>query len=276
MFYETLLGPRDTSWKLLFILLFVVPVSLAIWVMDVTSHLIGIVLTLLLKSFELVNVEMAAIDESLCLEILRPDFGAIQRLQKRQILLQRLHRSYVQVNQETIDCLSPQLILILLYNLSTIYTLSSGEWRRILQMGVIINNLRSLLHTLDDLVAITKAPQNTSWMHLSQLLQFKEVLATHGWLERKELRCRIQDIDSFGQGIRRCWFQRRPLVLGLFSPNRRLLFRIAFAFCTFLHLHYMLKKSALVVEREILISIEINLKCKHSISYKYYVSKEIK
>jgi len=144
--------------------------------------LIGIVLTLLLKSFELVNVEMAAIDESLCLEILRPDFGAIQRLQKRQILLQRLHRSYVQVNQETIDCLSPQLILILLYNLSTIYTLSSGEWRRILQMGVIVNNLRSLLHTLDDLVAISKAPQNTSWMHLSQLLQFKEVLATHGWL----------------------------------------------------------------------------------------------
>jgi len=191
MFYENLLGPRGTSWKLLFI------------VLDVTSHLIGIVLALLLKSFELVNIEMAAIDERLCLEILRSDFEATRRLQKRQIFLQRLHRSYVKVTQETIDCLSPQLILILLYNLSTLYTFSSGEWRRILQMGVIVNNLRSLLHTLDDLVAITKAPQNTSWMHLSQLLQFKEVLATHGWLEREKFRCRIQDIDSFGQGIRR-------------------------------------------------------------------------
>jgi len=158
MFYENLLGPRDTSWKLLFIVFFVVPVSLAIWVMDVTSHLIGFVLALLLKSFELVNIEMEAIDERLCLEILRSDFGAIRRLQRRQIFLQRLHRSYVQVTQETIDFLSPQLILILLYNMSTIYTFSSGEWRRILQMGVIVNNLRSLLHTLDNLVAITKAP----------------------------------------------------------------------------------------------------------------------
>jgi len=276
MFYENLLGPRDTSWKLLFIVFFVVPVSLAIWVMDVTSHLIGFVLALLLKSFELVNIEMEAIDERLCLEILRSDFGAIRRLQRRQIFLQRLHRSYVQVTQETIDFLSPQLILILLYNMSTIYTFSSGEWRRILQMGVIVNNLRSLLHTLDNLVAITKAPQNTSWMHLSQLLQFKEVLATHGWLERKEFRCSTQDTDSFGQDIRGCCLQRRPLVLGLFSPNRRLLFRIAFAFCTLLHLHYMLKKSALVVEREILISIEINLKPKHKIAYKKYVSKEMK
>jgi len=77
MFYENLLGPRDTSWKLLFIVFFVVPVSLAIWVMDVTSHLIGIVLALLLKSFELVNIEMAAIDKRLCLEILRSNFGAI-------------------------------------------------------------------------------------------------------------------------------------------------------------------------------------------------------
>jgi len=193
MFYENLLGPRDTSWKLLFILLFVVPVSLAIWVMDVTSHLIGIVLTLLLKSFELVNIEMAVIDERLCLEILRSDFREIQRLQRRQIFLQRLHRSYVQVTQETIDCLSPQLILILLYNLSIIYTFSSGEWRRILQMGVIVNNLRSLLHTLDDLVAITKAPQNTSWMHLSQLLQFEKVLASQdGWnLRNSDVESRI-------------------------------------------------------------------------------------
>ncbi|XP_016946483.1 uncharacterized protein LOC108022152 [Drosophila biarmipes] len=263
MFYENLLGPRDTSWKLLFIVFFVVPVSLAIWVMDVTSHLIGIVLALLLKSFELMNIEMAAIDEKLCLEILRSDFGAIRRLQRRQIFLQRLQRSYVQVTQETIDCLSPQLVLILLYNLSTIYTFSSGEWRRILQMGVIVNNLRSLLHTLDDLVAITKAPQNTSWLHLARLLQFEEVLATHGWLERKGFRCRIQDTDSFGQGIRRCCLQRSPLVLGLVSPNRRLLFRIAFAFCTLLHLHYMLMKSALVVEKEIFISSEVSLRPKH-------------
>ncbi|XP_016996723.2 uncharacterized protein Grl58a [Drosophila takahashii] len=266
LFYEGLLGPRDTSWKLLFIVFFVVPVSLAIWVMDVSSHLIGIVLSILLKSFEMVNIEMAAIDEKLCLEILRSDFGAIRRLKKRHLFLQRLHRSYVQVTQEMIDCLSPQLILIVLYNLSTIYTFSSGEWRRILQIGVIVNNLRSLLHTLDELVVNSGAPQNTSWMHLAQLLQFEEILATHGWLERKDFRWRVQDTDTFGQDVRRCCFQKSLLVLGLVTPNRRLLFRIAFAFCSLLHLHYMLMKSALVVEKEIFIGSEFRLKPNH-ISY---------
>ncbi|XP_044312439.1 uncharacterized protein LOC108045750 [Drosophila rhopaloa] len=263
MFYEGLLGPRDTSWKMLFIGLFVVPVSLAIWVMDVVSHLISIVLSLLLKSFELVNNEMAAIDEELCLKILRSDFRGVRRLQKRLISLQRLHRSYVRITQQLIDCLSPQLLLIVLYNLSSIYTFSSGHWRRVLQFAVIVNSLRSLLYALDELVATTGAPQDTSWMHVARLLQFEEVLATHGWLERKGFRWRLQDTDSFGQSVRRCCFQGRIKVLGLVTPNRRLLFRIAFAFCSLLHLHYMWKRSALVAEKEIFIGSELSLKPKH-------------
>lgn len=263
LFYKGLLGPINISWKALFIVLFVVPISMTIWVIDVTSHLISIVLALLLKSFELVNSEMAAIDERLCLEILRSDYRAVRRLQRRQISLQRLHRSYVKVTRQCIDCLSPQLVLIVFYNLSSIYTFSSGVWRRIFQIAVIVNTLRSLLHTLDELVATTSAPQDTSWMHVARLLQFEEVLATHGWLQRKDFRWKLQDTTSFGQSVRRSCFQRRLLVLGLVTPNRRLLFRIAFAFCCLLHLHYMLKKSALVAEKEIFIGSEVITKPKH-------------
>uniref|UniRef100_A0A6P4F5M2 LOW QUALITY PROTEIN: uncharacterized protein LOC108045750 n=1 Tax=Drosophila rhopaloa TaxID=1041015 RepID=A0A6P4F5M2_DRORH len=237
--------------------------ALQLWVMDVVSHLISIVLSLLLKSFELVNNEMAAIDEELCLKILRSDFRGVRRLQKRLISLQRLHRSYVRITQQLIDCLSPQLLLIVLYNLSSIYTFSSGHWRRVLQFAVIVNSLRSLLYALDELVATTGAPQDTSWMHVARLLQFEEVLATHGWLERKGFRWRLQDTDSFGQSVRRCCFQGRIKVLGLVTPNRRLLFRIAFAFCSLLHLHYMWKRSALVAEKEIFIGSELSLKPKH-------------
>ncbi|XP_017077400.2 uncharacterized protein LOC108112162 [Drosophila eugracilis] len=263
MFYEGLLGHRAASWKMMYIVLFVVPISFAIWVMDVTSHLIGIVLSLLLKSFEMVNTEMTAIDERLCLEILRSDYQAVRRLQRRLASLQLLHRSYVKVTHQLIKCLSPQLILIVLYDLSTIYTFSSGEWRRILQIGVLVNNLKGLLHTLDELVATSGAPQDTSWMHVAHLLHFEEVLATHGWLGRKDFRWKVQDIDSFGQSVRRCCFQPSLLVLGLVTPNRRLLFRLTFAFCSLLHLHFMWKKSALVVEKEIFIGSEISLKPKN-------------
>lgn len=100
-------------------------------------------------------------------------------------------------------------------------------------------------------------------MHVARLLQFEEVLATHGWLQRKDFRWKLQDTDSFGQSVRRSCFQRRLLVLGLVTPNRRLLFRIAFAFCCLLHLHYMLKKSALVAEKEIFIGSEVITKAKH-------------
>ncbi|XP_043645443.1 uncharacterized protein LOC122614839 [Drosophila teissieri] len=263
MFYKGLLGPLNASWKMLYIVVFVVPISLSIWVIDVTSHLISIVLAQLRKSFELVNSEMAAVDEKLCLMILRSDYRAIRRLQRRQVSLQRLHRSYVKVTQQLMDCLSPQLLLIVLYNLSSIYTFCSGEWRRIFQIALIVNALRSLLHTLDELVATIGAPEDTSWMHVARLLQFEEVLATHGWSERKDFRWKLQDIDTFGQSVRSGCFQRRILVLGLVTPNRRLLFRIGFAFCSLLHLHYMLKKSALVAEKEIFIGSDVDLKPKH-------------
>lgn len=254
MFYMALLVPKDTSYMLMLMVLIVVPVALAIWVMDVTSHLVSIALLLLLKSFQLVNEEMAAVGEKLPLEILRGDYGAIRRLERRQVALQRLHRSYVRLTQEVINCLGPQLVLILLYNLSTIYTLSSGRWWRLIQISVLVNSVRSLLVSLDELEAMTRARQDTSWMHVAQLLQFDEILATHGWLERKswKWRWRCHDPDSkipiLQPGLK---------ILGLVIPDRRLLFRIAFAFCSVLHLHYMWKRSALVAEREILIDSEL-------------------
>ncbi|KAI8035937.1 uncharacterized protein LOC128256737 [Drosophila gunungcola] len=233
----------------LFIELFVVPVSLAILLMGFTSHLIGIILSLLLKSFEVVNAEMAAIDEALCLEILRSDIPAVRRLQRRLFSLQRLHRSYVRITRELIDCL-----LIVLYNLSTIYTFSSCRWVCVFQFAVIVNSLRSLLCVLDELVGTIAARQDTSWMHVARMLQFEQVLVTHGWLERKRLRWGLQQADSFGQRVSRCCLQRTPLVLGLVTPNRRLLFRILFGFWS---LCSALCKTALVAEKEIFIGSEL-------------------
>ncbi|KAH8355621.1 hypothetical protein KR200_004821 [Drosophila serrata] len=254
IFYMALLIPKDTSFMIFLMLLFVVPVSLAIWVMDVTSHLVSIVLFLLLKSFQALDEEMAAVDEKLPLEILRGNFGEIRRLQRHLVTLQRLHRSYVRLTQEVISCLGPQLVLILLYNLSTIYTLSSGRWWRLIQISVLVNSVRSLLVSLDELVAMTRTRQDTTWFHVAQLLQFDEILANHGWLERKtwKWRWRCQDPDSKIPIL-----QPGLQMLGLVIPNRRLLFRIAFAFCSVLHLHYMWKRSALVAEKEVIIDSEL-------------------
>ncbi|KAH8253911.1 hypothetical protein KR032_007548 [Drosophila birchii] len=257
IFYMALLIPKDTEYVILLMLLFVVPVALAIWVMDITSHLVSIVLFLLLKSFQVLDEEMAAVGEKLPLEILRGNYGEIRRLQRHLVALQRLHQSYVRLTQEVIGCLGPQLVLLLLYNLSTIYTLSSGRWWRLLQISVLVNSVRSLLVSLDQLVAMTRARQDTTWLHVAQLLQFDEILATHGWLERKKWkwRWRCQDPDSKIPIL-----QPGLQILGLVIPNRRLLFRIAFAFCSVLHLHYMWKGSALVVEREIIIDSEFGIK----------------
>ncbi|KAH8290909.1 hypothetical protein KR054_007034 [Drosophila jambulina] len=254
MFYMTLLIPKDTSYMILLMLLFVVPTALAIWVMDVTSHLVSIVLFLLLKSFQVLDEEMAEVGEKLPLEILRGNYGEVRRLQRHLVALQRLHRSYVRLTQDVISCLGPQLVLILLYNLSTIYTLSSGRWRRVLQISVLVNSVRSLLVSLDQLVAMTGVRKDTTWLHVAQLLQFDEILATHGWLERKKWkwRWRCQDPDSKIPIL-----QPGLQVLGLVIPNRRLLFRIVFAFCSVLHLHYMWKRSPLVAEKEVLIDSEI-------------------
>ncbi|KAH8238691.1 hypothetical protein KR038_001835 [Drosophila bunnanda] len=254
MFYMALLIPEETSYMILLLVLFVVPMALSIWVMDVTSHLVSIVLLLLLKSFQVLDEEMAAVDEKLPLEILRGNYGEIRRLQRHLVALQRLHRSYVRLTQEVISCLGPQLVLILLYNLTTIYTLSSGRWWRLLQISVLGNSVRSLLVSLDELVAMTRTRQDTTWLHVARLLQFDEILATHGWLERKKWkwRWRCQDPDSKIPIL-----QPGLQMLGLVIPNRRLLFRIAFAFCCVLHLHYMWKRSALVAETEVIIDSEI-------------------
>ncbi|KAH8308872.1 hypothetical protein KR059_002567 [Drosophila kikkawai] len=257
IFYMALLIPTDTTYMILLMLLFVVPVALAIWVMDVTSHLVSIVLFLLLKSFQVLDEEMAAVGEKLPLEILRGNYSEIRRLQRHLVALQRLHRSYVRLTQEVIGCLGPQMVLILLYNLSTIYTLSSGRWWRTIQITVLVNSVRSLLVSLDQLVAMTRARQDTTWLHVAQLLQFDEILATYGWLERKKWkwRWRCQDPDSKIPIL-----QPGLQILGLVIPNRRLLFRIVFAFCSVLHLHYMWKRSALVAEKEIIIDSEIGSK----------------
>ncbi|EDW35890.1 GL17498 [Drosophila persimilis] len=206
MYFETFMLSKDATWKLFFMAVFVVPVSMAIWVMDMTSHLMSIALTILTKSFELMNDELASIAEKLPVGTLKGDQRAVQRLQRRLRSLQRLHRTYAKLTQELLDCITPQLVLIIVYNLSMIY---------------------------------------------SALLC--PILATHGWLERRRYRWRLQDGDSCSQSVRRCLLQPGLQVLGLVTPNRQLFFRLAFAYCSFLHLHYMWKKSAVVSEQDITI-----------------------
>ncbi|XP_001361694.2 uncharacterized protein Grl58a [Drosophila pseudoobscura] len=257
MYFETFMLSKDATWKLFFMAVFVVPVSMAIWVMDMTSHLVSIALTILTKSFELMNDELASIAEKLPVGTLKGDHRAVQRLQRRLRSLQRLHRTYAKLTQELLDCITPQLVLIIVYNLSMIYSLSYVQWRRIFQIALLANNLRQLMHSLAALVAAAAAPQDTCWLQVARLLQFDEILATHGWLERRRYRWRLQDGDSCSQSVRRCLLQPGLQVLGLVTPNRQLFFRLAFAYCSFLHLHYMWKKSAVVSEQDITIDVEI-------------------
>ncbi|SPP75385.1 uncharacterized protein LOC117592624 [Drosophila guanche] len=257
MYFETFMLSKDATWKVFFVVVFVVPVSLAIWVMDMSTHLVSIALTILTKSFELMNDELASIAEQLPVGTLKADHKAVQRLQRRHRSLQRLHRSYAKLTQELLDCLTPQLVLIMVYNLSMIYSLSYVQWRRLFQIALLANNLRQLMHSLSALVAAAAAPQDICWLQLARLLQFDEILATHGWLERRRCRWRLQDADSCSQRVRLCLLQPGLQVLGLVTPNRQLFFRLAFAYCSFLHLHYMWKKSAVVSEKDITIVVEI-------------------
>ncbi|EDW01274.1 uncharacterized protein LOC6561240 [Drosophila grimshawi] len=236
--------------KLVFLVIFVVPISLAVWCMDISAHLFNICLSLLLKSFEQLNTELVEQVERLHLKLLQADYRAVRRCQRRLCSLQRLHVAYVRITQQILDCLAPQLLLIVLYNITMIFALSYAHWQRLFDILILANGLRLLFQSLDALVIATGSPRDTSWAHVARLLQLNEVLAMHGWLHR-HCWTSLLDMDSCEQSVRRTLLQPRLQVLGLFTPNRRLFFRLLFCYCSYLYLHYMCNKRLPVKEREI-------------------------
>ncbi|XP_064544284.1 uncharacterized protein Grl58a [Drosophila montana] len=249
LYFVVLVLPKDGLHKLALIVIFVLPGTLSVWCLDTTAQLINICLSLLLKSFEQLNTELIFQVEQLHMKTLHADYRAVRRIQRRLRSLQRLYVAYARLTQQLLDCLAPQLLLIVVYNLSMIFALSYAHWRRFLDILLLANGLRLLFQSLDALVAATGSPRYTSWAHLADLLQLNEVLAMHGWLHRH---CwTALDMDSCGQSVRRALLQPRLQILGLFTPNRRLFFRLFFSYCSYLYLSYMWNKRLPVTEREI-------------------------
>lgn len=249
LFLVLLFVNRDEAWLLGFYMIYVLPASLSFWCLDMSSNLINICLALLHKSFEQLNTELGAGAEELHVKVLQGDYQAVRRLQRRLRRLQRLFVAYVRLTQQLLDCLAPQLLLIVIYNLTLIYAVSYAHWRRLLDIAVQGNGLRLLFQSLDALVVATASPQDTSWLHVARQLQLSVVLKRHGWFHRHGWTA--MDIDSCGQSVRRALLQPRLQVLGLFTPNRRFFCRLLLAYCSYLYLHYMWTKRMPVAEREI-------------------------
>ncbi|TDG41207.1 hypothetical protein AWZ03_012381 [Drosophila navojoa] len=241
--------PSDVITKFGYVLLIALPGSLSVWCLDMAAHLISICLYLLLASFEQLNTELQQQLEQLHMKTLHADYGAVKRLQRRLLYTQRLYEAYARLTQQLLDTLAPQLLQIVVYNLTMIYALSFGHWRRLLDILMLANGLRILFQSLDALVVATRSPRDTTWMHLAQLLQLNQALAMHGWLDRH---CSTSGhMYSSGQSMRRVLLQPRLQILGLFTPNRRFFFRLLFCYCSYLHVSYVWHKRLPVHKGEI-------------------------
>ncbi|KAH8394745.1 hypothetical protein KR222_003951, partial [Zaprionus bogoriensis] len=249
LYLALLLVTKDGAWKLGFLFIYVLPASLAVWCLDMSSNLVNIGLSLLHKSFEQLNTELGTCAEQLHMKVLHGDYQAVRRIQRRLRARQRLFVAYSRLTQQLLDCLAPQLLLIVIYNLTLIYALSYAHWRRLLDIALLGNGLRLLFHSLDALVVATATPRDTSWLQVARQLQFSELLERHGWFHRHGWTA--LDIDSCGQSVRRALLQPRLQMLGLFSPNRRFFCRLLVSYCSYLYLHYMWTKRLPVAERQI-------------------------
>lgn len=242
----------DGLQKFVFLVSFVLPGSLSVWCLDMAAHLINICLYLLLASFEQLNAELRQQLEQLHMKTLHADYGAVKRLQRRLRYIQRLYVAYARLTQQLLDTLAPQLLQIVVYNLTMIFALSFAHWRRLLDILMLANGLRLLFQTLDALVVATSSPQDTTWTHLAQLLQLNQALALHGWLHRHTAGYTAVHMDSSGQSMRRVLLQPRLQILGLFTPNRRFFFRLLFCYCSYLYVSYMWHKRLPVSRGDIL------------------------
>ncbi|XP_030375612.1 uncharacterized protein LOC115624903 [Scaptodrosophila lebanonensis] len=238
-----------------FLLIFVLPTSLCIWCIDISTHIVSLTLSILLKSFELLNEEIEACSTQLQVKIMQADYRNVERLNNRLHALQQLYISYSRLTQDVLDCLAVKLLLIVVYNLSMVYALSR-HWQRFFEIGVLLNSVRLLFQLLDKLANAICTPYETSWQHSAQLLRFNEVLSMHGWLRRR------RDLERQVNGYTELYALIQPQlqVLGLFTPNRRAFFRVLFFYCSYLYLHYMWHKRLPVAEREIFLVMSLVLK----------------
>ncbi|KAH8283463.1 hypothetical protein KR018_002983 [Drosophila ironensis] len=223
--------------KLNFLIYFILPMGLFIWVEDMVAHLIWTAFSLLIKAFELLNEEMAKVAITMHLQILRKDPLAVNRLERRLLSLQRLHRSFTKLSHQICNCLDLQLVLMILYSLSILEMAFTG-WTAIFHIIITANNLRSNVLAIEELLSAASAPEDATWMHVSQSLRFKSIQHDHG------IRLlNLKGCNSCAQTIRSSLIPTQVKLLKVITPNRRFLFRIGLAFCTLMYLKYSYPKA---------------------------------
>ncbi|XP_068147885.1 uncharacterized protein Grl58a [Drosophila tropicalis] len=245
-------------------LVFTLPVTLTIWLMDMSQHLVSIGLTLLIKSFDILDDEMAQVMKMMSVHVIKAQYGQVRQLHRRLRILQHLYLAYGQLTQQLLNCWAPQLFLIIVYNITLIYSLSSAHWKHLFSISLLIYSLLMLFKSLDNLVCLSRASRQTSWRSVAKQLEFDQLLAQYCWLERRRIGYGyVQHGDTCGQIVRRSWTHPRLKVLGLLTPNRKLFFRLLFAYFSYLHLHFMWKRMLPVVKKEIFLSSEIEMVYKY-------------
>ncbi|KAH8260358.1 hypothetical protein KR026_009949, partial [Drosophila bipectinata] len=207
------------------------------WIIYITTDVLGMGLSMLVNYFDMINAEISEITKKLPSAILRKDTKILKSLEKRLIFLRKMHQSCTVITQYVFDCFGVQLLLLVYSNMSFLSSFSFGSFLTSFDSTTLCMSLRSFILSLDDLWTKGFIWQGIPWWHMAHLYQFEELLREFQWQERSQyIR---KDIDWANELHNQCLMHHilkpRFQVLGMFTPNRKLLLRVIF---TLSSIHY--------------------------------------
>lgn len=208
-----------------------------IWIIYITTDLLGIGLSMLVNYFDLINEEMSEITKRLPNAILRKDTRLVKRLRKRLIFLRKMHQSCRVITEYFFDCFGVHLLLISYSNMSFLSSFSFGSFLTSFDSTTLCMSLRSFIFSLDDLWTNSFIWHGIPWWHMAHLYQFEDLLQQFQWQERSQYFSK--DLDWANQLHNQCLmnYLLKPTfqIVRMFIPNRRLLLRTILALSS---LHY--------------------------------------
>ncbi|KAH8273664.1 hypothetical protein KR018_007559 [Drosophila ironensis] len=214
--------------------------ELGYWTVYITIDLLNIVVSLLTQYFETVNDEINTILDKLPIAILGANNREVKRMQLRLRLLQNMRRSCTKVTQKVFDQLGPQMLFAAYFNVNFMHLITFGETFAFKDYFVIGYSIRLYLLSLDELVRLSSAWEGTSWSNMANLLQFETI----------RFNCMAKTFNNFRYqdwwtSCNQCWIDNLigPTfrILGLFTPNKRFLFRVVFVLCGINYVKIMVK-----------------------------------
>ncbi|XP_032311163.1 uncharacterized protein LOC116656041 [Drosophila ananassae] len=214
------------------------------YIIYISCMLMSSTISLIFKYIEFVNKEIATIVKRLPVAILRMEHRAVSRMKRRLILMQNLKKMCSQIIEMIFECLGSQLLFLMYFNVSFLFTLQF-KYQRAIVINIICGmSLHTFLRSLGQL--ITMYGTNIVNNQVTPMYDFDEFRSNHNWMQKTFSTWRTEDwSELINQDSMHHLLKARLKVLGLFAPNERLLFNIVFAYCTIAYLKIMWEQAAL-------------------------------